>query len=213
MSANKNTVVVTGFGPFGQYKVNASWEAVKLIPSLLDETDINLIIEEIPVEYEETWTKISQLQKEHTPILMIHVGVSHKAKTLTLETCASKNGYSKPDVKGNMLPEQECCIGSEQRVFTKLAVERLAEDLNNLRLGVNFCTSNDAGLYLCEFSYYTSLCVNGQSSLFVHVPDIGKPYFPEQTAQGICEIIRLAVAQINENNCDNCKDVINNIIT
>lgn len=77
---------------------------------------------------------------------MIHVGVSHKAEKLTLETCASKNGYKKPDVKGKMLPESECCIGSEQRVFTKLAVEKLAKDLNNLKIGVKFCTSNDAGL-------------------------------------------------------------------
>lgn len=55
--------------------------------------------------------------------------------------------------------------------------------------------------YLCEFSYYTSLCLNGQNSLFVHVPDLGKPYKPEETARGICEIIRLAVAQIRDGSC------------
>lgn len=65
--------------------------------------------------------------------------------------------------------------------------------------------------YLCEFSYYTSLCVSGQSSLFVHVPEMGKPYLPEQTAQGICEIIRLAVAQINDKSCD-CSEVVSNSI-
>lgn len=201
----KNTVVVTGFGPFRHYPINASWEAVRLIPDILDteQININLIIEEIPVEYEETLTRISKLQKEYDPILMIHVGVSCKAKELTLETCASKNGYDKPDVKGNVLAERECCIGSEQRVFTKLAVDKLAADLNSLNIGVNFCTSINAGLYLCEFSYYTSLCVNGQRSLFVHVPEIGKPYLPHQTAQGICEIIRLAVRQIIDTNPGN----------
>lgn len=40
---------------------------------------------------------------------------------------------------------------------------------------------------------------------------MGKPYLPEQTAQGICEIIRLAVAQINDKSCD-CSEVVSNSI-
>lgn len=70
-NSNKNIVIVTGFGPFGHYKINASWEAVKLIPSFLDtdKTDIKLIIEEIPVEYEETLARIIKLQEKHKPIV------------------------------------------------------------------------------------------------------------------------------------------------
>lgn len=77
---------------------------------------------------------------------MIHVGVSHKAQELTLESCASKQGYKSPDVKGKTPNQKECCIGNELQVSTNLAVEKLAMDLNDLNMGVNFCTSNDAGL-------------------------------------------------------------------
>lgn len=170
-----------------------------MLPDMLDAEacGISLIVEEIPVEYDETLKRLSKLKDEHNPTLMIHVGVSHKAKNITLESCASKHGYDRPDVQGKIPTGKECCIGTEKQFKTNLAIEKLVDDLNTLNIGVDFCTSCDAGLYLCEFSYYTSLCLNEQNSLFVHVPDIGKPYLPKETAQGLCEIIRLAVAQIN----------------
>lgn len=71
INSSKNTVVVTGFGPFRCHKINASWEAVKLLPTLLD-TDklgITLVVEEIPVEYEETLIRIKNLQEQHKPMV------------------------------------------------------------------------------------------------------------------------------------------------
>ncbi|KAK3912351.1 Pyroglutamyl-peptidase 1 [Frankliniella fusca] len=199
-SSEKRTIIVTGFGPFRAHKINASWEAVKLLPEMLDVVDLNiiLIVQEIPVDYEESVKRLTVLCEEHKPILVINVGVSDLAKEITLETCASKHGYEKPDVQGKIPTEKKCCLGNFPMVSTKLAVEKLADDLNNLKMGVSFCTSSNAGLYLCEFTYYTSLCLNEQNSLFVHVPDIDKPYKPQETAQGLCAIIRLALAQIKD---------------
>ena len=45
-------IVVTGFGLFREYTVNASWEAVKGLPDIWTDLENTLIIEEIPVEYE-----------------------------------------------------------------------------------------------------------------------------------------------------------------
>lgn len=198
INSEKRTIIVTGFGPFGSHKINASWQAVKLLPEMLDvdDLDVTLIVEEIPVDYEESVKRMSKLCEEHKPILVINVGVSALATEMTLETCASKHGYVKPDTRGKVPSQKECCLGETPRVSTNLALEKLVADLNNLEIGVNFCTSNNAGLYLCEFTYYTSLCLNKQNSLFVHIPDIGKPYTSEEAAKGLCAIIQLAVAQV-----------------
>ena len=47
-------VFVTGFGPFGRHNVNASWESVKLLPTLDFEKDlkVQLVIDQVPVRYE-----------------------------------------------------------------------------------------------------------------------------------------------------------------
>jgi pyroglutamyl-peptidase len=46
VSFSEDTVIVTGFGPFGEHKINAIWETVKLLQSLNIEEEfcVKLII-------------------------------------------------------------------------------------------------------------------------------------------------------------------------
>jgi pyroglutamyl-peptidase len=62
-------VIVTGFGPFGHHKVNASWEAVKKLreSKIEDELKIKLVTAELPVEYDFVESEIPKLWKEHNP--------------------------------------------------------------------------------------------------------------------------------------------------
>lgn len=65
---------------------------------------------------------------------MVHLGVSHLAKTLTIELIACGHGYSNVDIHGNF-PNNECL--RDNVLETGLKVEFVDE------LGV--CTSRDAG--------------------------------------------------------------------
>lgn len=65
----EETVLVTGFGPFGVHKINASMESVKLLPSLdlEGELGIQLVTKEIPVEYSYVKNQIPQLWEMYKP--------------------------------------------------------------------------------------------------------------------------------------------------
>lgn len=71
----KYTVLVTGFGPFENHIINASWEAAKELNKLCanskEMTDVEIIVKEIPVSYEDVTMYISKLWKEYKPIVNI----------------------------------------------------------------------------------------------------------------------------------------------
>lgn len=141
---------------------------------------------------------------------MVHLGVSSLATELTLETLAHKSGYKKPDVQGNF-PASNCCYGNEDCIYPELDVKAVSQKINKMiDTGVKSCVSTNAGRYLCEFTFYASLCINRSRVVFIHVPEINKPYSIEQMAKCVKNIILLLVEQIKtfpKNSCEGEKMV------
>lgn len=71
------TILVTGFGPFKEHKVNASWEAVKLLEKLFDSweksSSVNLIIDEIPVAYNDVAARVKESWEKYKPSVSINI--------------------------------------------------------------------------------------------------------------------------------------------
>jgi len=63
------TVVVTGFGLFRDYKVNASWEVARVLPDtcIAEELNINLVTINIPVSYKDVDKIVPILWVQHEP--------------------------------------------------------------------------------------------------------------------------------------------------
>lgn len=187
----KRTVLVTGFGPFKTHVVNASWEAVKELQKLWENSvefsDVKLIAEEVPVSYDYVSEHIPRLWKEHNPSIVLHVGVSHEAEFLTIERHAYSNGYNTLDVC-NKCPDEtdvECNV-----LETEIDVEELCDNVNknSERSGCKAYPSQNAGRYLCEYIFYQSLSIEPTKTLFVHVPDFHK-YSSVQAANGLYDIL------------------------
>lgn len=188
---SKCTVLVTGFGPFDMHAVNASWKAVKELRELWTDSkefpDVELITEEIPVSYNYVSTYVPQLWKKHNPVIVLHVGVSHKAECLTIEHHACSSGYQRSDIN-NKCPDEtdiECNV-----IETGVDIDGLCSNMNKNcdRSGCKACISQDAGRYLCEYTFYQSLAVEPSKTLFIHVPDFDK-YSSIQTAKGLYDIL------------------------
>ncbi|KAG7201924.1 hypothetical protein KM043_004634 [Ampulex compressa] len=145
----EHTVIVTGFGPFEHHAVNASWEAVKELSQLCSNSkefrDIRVVIKEIPVSYEYVAEEIPKLWKEFNPIVVLHIGVSHKAKCLTLEHYAHGNGYKRKDIYDRCPKEVNI---SPDVLETVIDVNKICKIVNeNLtKTGCKACVSDNAGI-------------------------------------------------------------------
>jgi len=182
-------LVLTGFGPFGDHKTNASWLGVQTVPQLWRESKHNgvveLVIEEVPVSYDFVKEKVPDCWKPFD--FVVHVGVSGQTDHIQLESCANSSGYTKLDINSTCPPNGLCEEGEERLLETCLDTSRICQDLNCLLSedDIKFSPSSDAGRYLCEFIYYSSLCKSDGRTLFVHVPPVSKPYTQEQLGKAL----------------------------
>lgn len=65
----KPIVLITGFGPFINHPVNASWEAVKIMnkDEIEKKHNVDLVQIEIPVTYENVDEFVPAIWQTHTP--------------------------------------------------------------------------------------------------------------------------------------------------
>lgn len=194
-------IYVTGFGPFaGHEERNASWEAVKLLADWLRYKNVQFKVKklEIPVTYEAVDAILPKIWSEN-PALVIHVGVHGRIDTINLEKCSYSSGYCRPDFANKCLPCDKIALksatdeGNCELLETNLDLPAIAFKVNTARC----CCSREVGSYLCGYIYLKSLDIDRDRSLFIHVPDIDKPYGTEQTKLAIVQVMKACIQQLD----------------
>lgn len=129
--------------------------------------------------------------------LVIHVGVHGRIDSINLEKCSYSSGYCRPDFANKCLPCDKIPLKSSndkgkcEVLETNLNVEEIARELTMVKC------SREVGSYLCGYIYLKSLDIDRDRSLFIHVPDIGKPYNSEQTNQAIQKVMARCMQQLD----------------
>ncbi|XP_037362076.2 pyroglutamyl-peptidase 1 isoform X3 [Talpa occidentalis] len=150
---------------------------------------VDLHVYEIPVEYKTVQRLIPALWEKHSPQLVVHVGVSGMATTVTLEKCGHNKGYKGLD-NCRFCPGSQCCVeDGPESIDSIIDMDAVCKRVTTLGLDVSVTISQDAGRYLCDFTYYTSLYQSHGRSAFVHVPPLGKPYNADQLGRALQAII------------------------
>lgn len=153
--------LVTAFEPFGSDSFNNSLD-------ILNKISIQCIKEILPVSYPDASVKVKKLIKEYQPDIIIHLGMAKSRKTLTIEQMAvNKLTFSIPDNNGNLLNqaifENELDYIKNKIDFNNICNDPLFQDRLYL--------SNDAGTYICNYVYYTSLFNYPDKYVsFIHIP-------------------------------------------
>lgn len=190
-------IVVTGFGPFGNFKTNASWEGVRGLPEIWEDKDHPVIVEEIPVQYQFVQEHVPTKWLAEEPLFVVHVGVHGGANKVILEKQAHNDGYTRGDIDQTCPPDSICVSCGPVLLKSVFDLDKVATEVNKNNVGVSVGLSEDPGRYLCDFVYYKSLHGMSGKSLFIHVPDLGKPYSAKQLTQAIAAIIKNILEQVH----------------
>ncbi|KAG0049000.1 hypothetical protein BGZ83_006143 [Gryganskiella cystojenkinii] len=221
---DKVKVVLTGFEPFGKHVTNPSWLAVKPLHNTTIElpsstkvdprhhqaVKVDIICQELPVEYRKVPDLVPALhiehgestegdddQKEYAKTYYIHVGVGRDGHT-AIETQAHRTGYFAPDnaewspESKEQPPVHKSVWATDPDVLTTTVDTAALADYLTAEKGWICRQSLDAGHYLCEYTFYLSMAERhrritaGQETeddrtcLFVHLPSVGNPYSLEE---------------------------------
>jgi len=200
-------VLLTGFGPFPGVPTNPSaWLAETLAeqsPSPEFESELHARI--LPTEWEAT-ALMPRLYEALQPHVMIHFGLSERAKAFRIERSAHNRAALRADAKGAMPSGPVIRPEGPDRFDTALPAGALAAHLKTC--GLPAMASRSAGRYLCNFLYYHSLDwarrqEGARLVLFVHIPPAsrrGGSFSEEALLRGAHETLRfvLTFASVNQ---------------
>jgi len=195
------TVLVTGFGPFrAQHPVNPSWEIAKSLPAFLPPptsptADLSAIARNAPVRilvhpgpikvaYKTVRELVPKLWEGRKIDYAVHIGMASGRRFYSVERRGHRDGYGMEDVDKELLGDPaRKKIEGDQWIWHGLPEELLtAADIDDVwrRWRIALPTtdvriSEDAGRYLCDFIYYSSLAhltKKGEKRrvVFLHVP-------------------------------------------
>ncbi len=166
-------ILLTAFEPFNNLNTNSSLEVLKNIN--ID----NVVKEVLPVSYTRVKTKIKELIDKHHPDFIINLGQAGGETRLRIEKFAlNYTRASIADNDGLLRKSGEVFENGVLALTSKLDIESIVEEAN--KDSIDSYISLSAGGYICNSCYYSSLYLNNENALFIHLPFLsnqveGKP--------------------------------------
>ena len=178
------TILITGFEPFGGRKINASWEIVSRLPDEICGYKVEKLL--VPVEFGTGASVILDKVRElHPAFLFMHgeaggrTKVTPETKAVNIRKDAGKVRQDGPD-----------------EIMTCVPVKEIVSSIKDYPIEA----STDAGTYVCNDVFYSALYeLAGTDTVvsFTHVPyieDDVKPVLALETAlETVLQYIRQTV--------------------
>lgn len=190
-SKEEINVLVTGFGPFGENTNNPAYQIARSLPTKpnlrgLPPVILHVYHKPITVSYAHVREIIPELlfpKDDSKPKydMVLNIGLAPGRSFYTLETLAHRDGYNKKDVDGKTL-EGDAFWRIEYKAPETLNTSFDTEDVwrrwKSSLVNEDLRPSNNAGHYLCDFTYYASMLEywrrdpkGKRPCMFLHVPN------------------------------------------
>jgi hypothetical protein len=202
-------ILVTGFNPFGEDKINPAIESVKKLPDEIK--GVKIIKLEIPTVYMKSLEKIDEAIKEYNPDVILSIGQAGGRPDITVERVGiNVDDYRIKDNEGNQPIDTKIYDDGENAYFSNLPIKAIVENIrkNNIPASI----SNTAGTFVCNHvlygvQYLLDKKYPNKKSGFIHIPFlpeqvISRPNTPSMSISTIVKALTLALEAIIENGSD-----------
>ncbi|MGN2612623.1 pyroglutamyl-peptidase I [Aliivibrio fischeri] len=200
-------ILITGFEPFGNDKINPALEAVKLIAGRkLNGGEIAIC--QVPVVRYKSIETVKQAIEEQQPYAVITVGQASGRAAITPERIAiNVDDFRIPDNEGIQVIDEPVVAGGPDAYFTTLPIKAMVSEIQ--AQGIPATVSNTAGTFVCNHLFYGIQHYLKDTNVrhgFVHIP-----LLPEQSVDGsqptmkleqIAEGLAIAAQAIIDNDSD-----------
>jgi pyroglutamyl-peptidase len=171
---------VTGFGPFPGVPFNASERLVYELAAMrlrLKPGSI-LLTEVLPTDWLRATAKLGQFLDDARPDLLVHFGVSSRARSFVLETRAFNQTSRRADCSGAYAAQRWLRRSGPAMLQASLPCARVVQRLRIA--GITATLSADPGRYLCNAVLFESLMLADAAERaplvgFVHIPPLPPP--------------------------------------
>jgi pyroglutamyl-peptidase len=197
-------LLLTGFVPFLEFKVNPTEEIAKALDGKVI-GNYEVVGRVLPVEFNQTAVKATEFYEEVQPDAVIHLGLAGGRSKITPERIAINCSDGAPDNTGVVL--QDAVIEEEgpDSYFSTLPVRQFVNVLQENNYPAQI--SNSAGTYLCNFVMYNTLHYiqkNKKKTIagFVHIPashelSIQQPSVPSWSQRDLQHSIELLIESLD----------------
>lgn len=189
----RTQVLLTGFGPFPGVPVNATMHLVPLLAEAAPRVfpDVRFAAMLLATEWESAPARVLTALPEMRPDLIVHFGVSSRARGFEIETRARNICQISQDAAGQFPSGIEIDGGGRDYLAATLPARHVVGRLR--QLGIPAFASRDAGTYLCNALLYRTLAAQAGASAtrigFVHIPaSLARPGSPSRGRSGACPL-------------------------
>ena len=176
MHTRRQSILLTGFGPFPGIPTNASAELVGRLVAVADKRLAGYAVhgEILPTEWREGPLRLTRLLETIEPVLALHFGVSSQTDGFAIEMRGRNACSASPDALGEQPLSRLVLEHGPDSLAATLPVHHIVARLR--RKGLPARVSRDAGGYLCNTLLYHSLTharshPGGWRAGFIHIPD------------------------------------------
>ena len=166
----KKRVLITGFEPFGQDTVNASWEAVSRLEGRVGDWEVEKLL--VPTVFGVAAEKVLEAARELQPDVILCVGQAGGRAMVTPEMVAiNLRDASIEDNAGKKPRDEPVAPGGSTAYFASVPVRKIVESVKGG--GISCGISYSAGAYVCNDLFYSlrhHFEGSGTGVGFIHVP-------------------------------------------